>query len=254
MRYTLPLSGLAGFALTALAASATTNAERTADAVYGLSIAGIPIGSASLSVSIEDERYVLDGAADVGFLFWGGEGNARAVGAMQGGTMQPTHYRLAYQGVSEPGGIEIAFADGRAVHWERQPEPDGDWVEEWRRNRIAVEDHHLAGVLDPLSALVIPMPADADPATVCRRLLPVFSGYTRFDLELTGIAAAPSGVGCTARYHPVAGHRPDSDSVARMTRPGAFEIALAPITEAAWGPARVAVQTRFGTFEMVRER
>lgn len=254
MRYALPMAGIVGLALTALAASATTSADDGPDAVYGLSIAGIPIGNASLSVAIDGGRYVLDGAADVGFLFWGGEGRARAIGAMQGDTMQPSHYRLAYQGASEPGGMEIAFADGRAVHWERQPEPDGDWVEDWRKNRVAVEERHLTGVLDPLSALVIPMPADADPASVCRRLLPVFSGFTRFDLELTGTAAAPSGVGCTARYRPVAGHRPDSDSVERMTRPGAFEIALEPITDTAWGPARIAVKTRFGTFEMVRER
>jgi hypothetical protein len=254
MRYALPLSGLAGLALTALTAGATTNAETGADAVYGLSIAGIPIGTAKLSVDIAGDRYVLDGAADVGFLFWGGVGKARALGAMQGGAMRPAQYRLAYEGVSRPGRVEIDFANGRAVRWERLPEPDGDWAEEWARNRITVEDHHLAGVLDPLSALVIPMPADAEPSAVCRRLLPVFSGFTRFDLELTGTAAAANGVGCTADYRPVAGHRPDSDSVERMSRPGAFEIALEPITSEAWGPARVAVQTRFGTFEMVRER
>jgi hypothetical protein len=38
-----------------------------------------------------------------------------------------------------------------------------------------------------------------------------------------------------------------------MTQPGAFEIALVPITPEAWGPERVAVETRFGTFEMIRE-
>lgn len=254
MRLVLSASSAIAFLSASLVAQATTEVNDNAAVVYDLSIAGIPIGEASLSVAMDGEHYALDATADVGFLFWGGEGNARSVGVLKAGSMQPSHYRLSYQGASEPGNIEITFADGRAVRWGRQPEPDAEWAEDWRENRVVLEDHHLAGVVDPLSALVIPISADAEPATVCRRLLPVFSGFTRFDLELTGTTTAPSGVGCTARYRPVAGHRPDSDSVERMTRRGAFEIALEPITDTAWGPARVAVQTRFGTFEMVRER
>ena len=254
MRAALSLLGMIGLLAAGLTARASSDAEDNAAIDYALSISGIPIGQASLSVTIDRQHYALHATADVGFLFWGGEGNARAVGVLDAGSMKPSHYRLAYEGGSTPGRIEIAFADGKAVRWGRQPEPDGEWAQEWRENRVVLEDHHLAGVLDPLSALLIPVPADAEPATVCRRLLPVFSGFTRFDLELTGTAPASSGVGCTARYRPVAGHRPDSDSVERMTRRGAFEIALEPITQSAWGPARVAVQTRFGTFEMVRQR
>jgi hypothetical protein len=254
MRFILSVLGVIGVLAAGLVAKATAYGDHNAVLLYDLSIAGIPIGEASLSVTMDGERYALDATADVGFLFWSGEGSARAVGVFKAGSMQPVHYRLAYQGGSAPGSIEIAFADGRAVHWGRQPEPDGERAEDWRENRVVLEDHHLASVLDPLSALVIPIPANAEPATVCRRLLPVFSGFTRFDLEFTGTTAAPSGVGCTARYRPVAGHRPDSDSVERMTRRGAFHISLEPITDTAWGPARVAVQTRFGTFEMVRQR
>jgi hypothetical protein len=239
-------SGL--FLCAVLGAGATATTTPRADAVYDLSIAGIPIGNAALTVEMSGGRYVLTGSADVGFLFWGGEGGARAEGRATGGVLEPASYRLAYEGVTRPGRIEIDFEGGRAVRWNRLPEPEGDWAE----GRTEVTPADLERVLDPLSALVIPMPRDADPAQVCRRLLPVFSGYTRFDLELTGPAAAPTGTGCTARYRPVAGHRPDSEGVARMRQPGAFEIALSPITDSAWGPARVAIQTRFGTFEMLR--
>ena len=233
-----------------MSAGASTVPSAPSDAVYALSIAGIPIGEATLSVDFHDGGYVLDGTADVGFLFWGGQGGARTEGTAQNGVLEPQRYRVAYDGVRRPGRIAIDFEGGRAVRWDRAPEPEGDWAD----GRTEVAEAHLQGVLDPLSALVIPAPSDAEADTVCRRLLPVFNGYTRFDLELTGPAAAPEGVGCAVTYRPVSGHRPDSRGVARMRQPGALEIALAPITDDAWGPARVAVQTRFGTFEMIRER
>lgn len=236
------------FASVVLAAGSAAPTAPQRGIGYDLSIAGIPIGSARLAASLDGGRYRIDGWADVGFLFWGGRGGAEAEGEAVGGRLQPARYRLSYDGATRPGGVRIEFDGGRAVRWESFPPPP----EEFREGRIAVTEAHLQGVLDPLSALVVPAPADANPESVCRRLLPVFSGYTRFDLELTGTAPAPTGVGCTARYRPVAGHRAGSRSVARMTEPGAFEVALAPIGANLWGPARVAVQTRFGTFEMVR--
>lgn len=242
-------------ALTATAIGATVSATvpadgaRTPDARYSLSIAGIPIGSATLSVAVDDGTYLIDGSADFGFLFWGGSGGARVEGVARDGVWRPTRYRLAYEGVRRPGGMEIDFEDGRAVRVHSFPPPPPDVMQ----GRVALTDTHLRDVLDPLTALVIPAPADADPETVCRRLLPVFSGFTRFDLELAGPRVASSGAACRTRYVPVAGHRPDSRSVERMQKPGAFEVSLTAITPEAWGPARVAVETRFGTFEMVRE-
>lgn len=242
----------AALGLGAVAASATVPVTEAPEpmAVYRLSIAGIPIGSAGLSVSLSGNRYVIDGNADFGFLFWGGRGGARSVGSANGGTWQPETYRLAYEGIRRPGGVEIDFENGKAVRVHSFPEPPADV----REGRIELTADHLRNVLDPLTALVIPAPVGADPSSVCSRLLPVFSGFTRFDLALEGPREAAQGVGCAARYRPVAGHRPDSTSVERMTQPGAFEIALAPITDDTWGPARVAVDTRFGTFEMIRQR
>lgn len=245
-------AGLAGaLCLAALGAGATAPLESVPDGsvAYRLSIAGIPIGSAAMTVTLRDGRYAIDGTADFGFLFWGGTGGARAEGTAAGGALRPERYRLAYEGLRRPGGVSIDFAGGRAVRWESFPPPPPEFAE----GRIAVTEAHLTGVLDPLSALVIPAPQTADPDAVCRRLLPVFSGYTRFDLQLTGATAHGAGVACAASYRPVAGHRPDSRSVARITAPGAFEVALAPISPEVWGPARVAVQTRFGQFEMVRQ-
>ena len=237
--------------LAAFTAGATVPPDSIArpDARYRLSIAGIPIGSAALSVSVQGGRYTIDGTADFGFLFWGGRGGARAEGLTSPQGWTPLRYRLAYEGTRRPGGMEIDFENGRAVRFHSFPPPPADVME----GRITVQDDHLKAVLDPLTALVVPVPPDTDADAVCQRLLPVFSGFTRFDLELTGALDVETGIGCSARYLPVSGHRPDSRSVERMTQPGAFEIALAPLANYAWAPSRVAIQTRFGTFEMIRE-
>lgn len=218
-------------------------------AAYDLSIAGVPVGEARIAIAADGGAYAVDAAADVGFLFWGGAGSARAEGAQAPGALSPALYRLAYEGVTRPGAVSIHFDGARAVRWESAPPPSPEYAE----GRVEVMPRHLEGVLDPLTALVIPAPADIAPAVLCARVLPVFNGYTRFDLALTGGAAGPGGaVSCTVRYMPVAGHREGSASVARMTQPGAVTLSLRPLAPGFWGPDRVGVSTRFGTFEMAR--
>lgn len=238
--------------IAALAFAATpTLGSRAPGAAYDLYIAGIPIGSAELRVDVSEGRYRIEGAADFGFLFWGGEGVAVAEGETAAEKLRPRSYRLTYQGVTRPGAVEIAFEDGRAVRWNREPEIP----EEYRDGRIPPGPEDLADVLDPLSALVVPAAPDASARSVCSRVLPVFSGYTRFDLALDG-AEALSGetVECAVRYRAVAGHRADSRSVRRLSEPGAVALRLAPVAEGYWGPDRVALETRFGLFELERRR
>jgi hypothetical protein len=238
---------LAAAALATLLASPTA-ATRAPGAAYDLSISGLPIGEATLDVAIDGDRYAVDATADFGFLFWGGRGGARSEGVVAEGRLRPERYRLAYEGPRRPGLAEIDFRDGRAVRWANEPQPEGDWA----LGRTPVEPVHLSDVIDPLAALVAPLPADASPDAVCARVAPVFSGLTRFDLELTvarggADPAAPAGaVTCETRY------RPDSPGVARLQRPGAVSLTLAPIADGAWAPLRLALETRFGPFVLAR--
>lgn len=237
--------------LTALCALIAIPADAARDgdtAIYDLSVAGVSVGTASLRAIGMADAYALQGEADFGFLFWGGQGGAVAQGRVSGDRLAPERYRLDYRGRSEPGLVEIGFAEGRAVSFEREPPIPPEYSE----GRIDVTEAHLAGVLDPLSAMVRLAPSNVDPQTLCSGVLPVFSGYTRFDLELAGAVSGGVEVECVVRYRPVAGHRPDSASVRRMTRPGAVTLTLAPMGEGLWAPSRLTVATRVGTFEAVR--
>lgn len=240
---------LAIAALAVAAAAQPLSASRDGGAQFDLSVAGVPIGEASLSVQTDGETYVVDGAAAFGFLFWGGSGSARAEGATVAGGLRPAAFDMRYRGVTRPGQVEIDFHDGRAVRWSSVPPPSPEFLAE----RVDVSEADLAGVLDPLSALVIPAAAVGSPEAACQRVLPVFNGVTRFDLALTGAARSAGGVvDCVARYRPVSGHRPGSAGVERLTAPDAVRVSLAPLDGRFWGPSRIAVATRFGTFEMVR--
>ena len=257
MRYRRAATGAALLAAS-LCAGAEGRAARDAGVVYDLSIAGVPIGEATLRVVIDEARYRVEGTAEVGFLFWGGSGRAVSEGRATAEGLAPESYRLRYEGATRPGAIDIAFEDGRATRWERRPDWTRDDAEDAREARVALRAEDLAGVLDPLSALVIPAPEDIAPEALCRRVRPVFTGYTRFDLDLGGAAPGPAGapgaVVCAARYRPVSGHRVGSQRAERMQRPGAFSVRLAPVGEGVWGPDRVALRTRFGTFELLRRR
>lgn len=245
----MPKARFAALALLALAAPA---AEATLPdaARFEITLAGVPIGEATLAARLGGGRYAVEAAADVGFLFWGGKGGATAEGAARDARLEPARYALRYEGATRPGGVDIAFENGRAArHASFPPVPP-----EYAEGRVPVTQAHLDGVADPLSAFVIPAPADADPAALCRRTLAVFNGYTRFDIRLDGPRAAlsPGVVACAATYVPVAGHRPESPGVARLRRPGALDVTLAPLAPGLWGPQRIGVATRFGTLEILR--
>ncbi len=240
-----------GILLAALAALAAqpTAATRPQGIAYEMRVSGLRIGTAELSAAVDGGRYAVEGRADFRFLFWGGAGDARSEGAVEGGRLRPDRFRLGYVGVRRPGATEIDFERGRAVRWASEPPPPEDYL----ARRTPVESRHLADVIDPLAALVAPLASDADPDAVCARVAPVFSGWTRFDLVLAGAAATEDGaVTCETRYRAVAGHVPDSAGVARLQRPGALSVSLAPIGDGLWGPERVVVETRLGPFELRR--
>ncbi len=225
-------------------------AARENAAIFSLSIAGLPIGSASLAFDRDGDRYAIEGAADIGFLFWGGQGVAHTEGSVSGDALRPERYRLSYDGVSRPGAVRIDFREGAAVAWERRP----PIPPEFAKDRDEVDAGDLVNVLDPLSALVAPLGPDAAASDVCDRVAPVFSGYTRFDLELVGSSGQgdAAGVTCDIRYRAVSGHRRDSDSVRRLQMPGALGLVMAPIGADAWAPARLTFATRFGVLEIAR--
>lgn len=213
---------------------------------YDLTIAGVSIGDASIAM-LQEAAQSYDIALNVKFrfLFWSGQANAEATGAVTDAAPAPSHYEATFQGMSEPVVIKTVFDGTGPTDWSITPPPEKKYLE----GRIEISEADLVGALDPLSALFI---RAETPESACDRTLPIFTGGTRLDLVLSpGAETEPGVFACDVKYVPVSGHRKDSESVARMVKSGPSLL----IFEAApglWAPHRVGMPTSVGTLAITR--
>jgi Protein of unknown function (DUF3108) len=240
-----------------LAASGTVpaGADGRLKGHYTASLAGIPIGKGSWIVDIRDHQY--SAAAEgrvIGLMraITRGDGTASAEGNIAAGRLEPsafashTGYNHSVSDVRmklKTGAVTSLFAEPPV-----QPSPD----------RIPVTDAHHHGVVDPMSAALIGIPGEGELLSpdVCRRTLPIFDGYQRFDLALafkrmdearTARGYEGPVVVCTVNYRPIAGHRPARFAIRYLMEQRDMEIWFAPIAGTrVLAALRMYVPTLFG--------
>jgi hypothetical protein len=224
---------------------------------YRVSLIGLPIGAATADGAVADSHYKvslrvrLTGlAALVSNLKMALESS----GAYQGGAISPAGYATIASNSKETRTLRMAMSD-KAV---RQIEISPFWDDSANPERIPVTEAHKRDVIDPLSAFVMPVPAGASPvgAAACNRRVPVFDGYTRFDviLDYAGIKqvrtngySGPVTV-CNARYVPIAGHKPSNKATQFMAENKDMNVWLAPVPNLPIVvPYRVSLMTQAGT-------
>ena len=91
---------------------------------------------------------------------------------------------------------------------------------------------------------------------VCNRILPIFDGGARFNITLSYSGtkqvkakgySGPAMV-CSARYTPVAGHRPDKPATKFMADNRDLEVWMAPVGQThVAAPFKISVKTMTGT-------
>jgi len=132
------------------------------------------------------------------------------------------------------------------------------------RPRVPLTQADRQGVVDPVSALLMPTHGgDLSPA-MCERTLPVFEGTERFDIVLTylrteKVQTAKGYRGpvlvCGARYKAIAGHRPGAKQVTYMEHNKSIEAWLAPVPKTHMLlPWRISVGTMVGTLVIEADR
>lgn len=257
---TVFLSRVAGLASAAVLALSLTPASVAAETqrlggVYDISVAGFTVARGSLSLVVQGNAYSAKAGmepAGIGTLFSTGKGGAEASGWLSGSRVRPSRYTMASRASNRDFYVDLALGSGNVKAMEVSPKfkPNPE--------RIKVTEAHTRQIVDPLSAILLPVGrAKGSPEqAACNRKIPVFDGWTRFDIELSYKETREvSGHGydgpvivCQARWVPVAGHRPSRANASYMKNRDSMEAWLAPLSAGRlFVPYRIQMATRSGT-------
>jgi Protein of unknown function (DUF3108) len=241
----------------ALAAQAYANPAQAEilRVVYSVSLIGLPIGVADVSGRISATNYHVEATAKItglASILTNAKGAATGSGAIASGRIAPATFATTAANSRMTRTVRMAIADGAVSGVDIAPPIDE------RPGRIPLREQDKHGIVDPVGALIVPVAGGLPligPAA-CNRSIPVFDGYTRFDVRLTYVgqrrvsAKGYSGpvVVCAARYVPIAGHDPNRPAVKFMTDNRDMELWLAPVESAhVLVPFRASIATMIGT-------
>ncbi|NDA46655.1 MAG: DUF3108 domain-containing protein [Alphaproteobacteria bacterium] len=230
----------AGVALGVLSCLFSINSAQaeTLKAHYGMTLMGLSIGTAYASGYVEPKAYRIEiGMRTTGLanLVNSAKGAATATGAMSLMGPSPAAYSNSITNSEETRTVRMSLSGNAVRAVDIRPEP-------WDLPaRVPLGDTARRHVVDPVSALIMSVPAGQElsgPAA-CERTISVFDGVTRFDVSLSYAGSqtveakgyAGPVVVCTARYTPIAGHRPDSASTRYMSENHDIHVWLAPLPE-----------------------
>ena len=221
---------------------------------YSVKLIGLSLGYATLEGSLDQAAYQIDATAKltgVAALVASSKGAASASGLLVQGRIAPNAYATTSANATMTRTVRIAMTAGTVKASEIAP------PFEELPGRVPVTDAHKQKIIDPLSALIMPVPEGGKvigPAS-CARSLPIYDGWARFNVNLTYVGLrqvkakgyeGPVAV-CAARYVAVAGHRPDRPATKFMEDNKDMEVWLAPVGKSrATVPFRISVATMVG--------
>ncbi len=224
---------------------------------YRAALNGIRLGTGEVDGRLwRDGRYELTGTGGVsGFL--GSFFRVRAEGSAEGNARadrpQPARYSGEARGGREDREVMMTFNGDRVAGIDMVPALPADYFD----SRVPIEDDHLLGVVDPISAGVIHAPNGLT-RDLCERTLPIYTGRQRLDLDLTfkGVRDVHNSredrysgrvVVCQVDISPIAGHKPDGrfQRYARDTK--SIEVWIGLLGDTGFAvPYRVSFPTPFG--------
>ena len=226
----------------------------TLHATYNISLIGLPIGVANLDANLTQSSYSIDARAKItglAYLFARARGASTGQGAILDNRVVPSAFATIATNASMTRTIRMSLSGNTVTGVDIMPPFDD------KPDRVPLTEKDTQGVVDPVGAVVIPVPAKGPligPAS-CDRKIPVFDGYTRFDVNLTYVGqrdvAAKGYKGpvaiCAVRYVPIAGHRRDRPMTKFMADNKDLEVWLAPVASAhVLLPFRVSARTMIG--------
>jgi hypothetical protein len=230
-------------------------AAQTLKATYAITLLTLPIGTASVKAEIAAGKYAVEGQArlmGVATLINNASGASSGHGALVDGHVSPSDFATTASNATSTRTIRMAVKDHAVAGVDIAPPFDD------KPDRVPLRPEDKRNIIDPVAAFISPAPKTGSPvgAAACDRTLPIFDGYTRFDLKLSYVGErqvsakgykGPVAV-CNVRYVPIAGYRRDRPATKFMAENKDVQVWLAPIAGAdALAPFRISVKTMIGT-------
>jgi hypothetical protein len=250
------MARVASFGLLASGFLACATLQAAADplsARYDIMVGGLVVGKANISGDVGPKSYSLSLNASMTGLIGavtGGKGAASSSGRFNGGRAVSGGYALRASNGSQSRTIRIPISGGNAA----KPVVAPPFVAS--TERAPVTDQHRRGVIDPLSALLMPVKGgDPFDKSNCNRTLPVFDGAQRFDVKLSFARFEEVSVKgykgpvlvCSARYTPIGGHFPKRPATKLLMENRDLSAWLAPIEGGSvLAPVQINVKTAMG--------
>ena len=223
-------------------------------ATYSVSLVGLPIGVANLDAHLTSSTYSIDAHAKItglAYLFSRAKGASTGAGSIVGDRIVPASFATIASNANMTRTIRMSLAANAVTGVDITPPFDD------KPDRVPLTQGDQRGVVDPVGAVILPVPGNGPlvgPAS-CDRKIPVFDGYTRFDVTLAYVGqrevtakgySGPVAV-CAVRYVPIAGHRRDRPATKFMADNKDLEVWLAPVANSrVLLPFRVAARTMVG--------
>lgn len=232
------------------------------EASYNMLLNGVAIGRFDLDTRIDRSRYTMTirgKTAGVSAMVSDGTGLLKSSGQINGTKVLPGDYYLdTTENGRNSSTVSMRMKLGTIVSVAALPPLPV------KSDRVPLLPTHKHNIVDPLSAMLMPMKR-ADMGAACNRSIPVFDGWQRFDVKLyykstaqvQGEGGSYSGpvVVCGARYVPVAGHRPSREQVKFMENNKQLEVWLAPVDNmGVMMPFRMQIGTEIGVLTIHASR
>jgi len=238
----------------AAAALDRAQAQGKLTANYTISVARIPVGKLAWTADIGEDSYMIAGsgeASGIASFLASGKGTLSTRGTVKDGQLSPTEFTSDITQDDEKGELKMVLDQGTVTELKAEsPAPADD--------RVPLTAAHRQGVVDPLTAWLIPAAGDGDGLgrEACARTPPVFDGQKRYDLKLAfkrvDKAKADKGyqgpaLVCAVTFQPIAGHRAASSTVKFLAPGRDIELWLAPVAGTRLlAPIRVQVANMLG--------
>ncbi len=231
-----------------LTSGASYASAQSFDVTYRARLAGLPVGQARLTSSVDRSGYLIEISGSYGAPGFRGTFSATAKGAITGDSrVLPESYKASFDGPRQRT-TKLSFVNGNVFQIDITPPLTADEL----KGRAPIKNADLQTALDPLTSLVAQLIRVSVPGDPCQGVARVITGASRFDVQLERNPSKLTGstVSCRLAYQPVAGHKPSEPGFLKDRK---VELEVPASAGAPRLPIRIEIPLALGALTITRE-